>query len=70
MLPWNETLDMGPINNHDLDNPQNLGNNIKKYFDKPPYVNWAPGSPVYGIGIQFSSTLGKYEFMNNGIQTE
>lgn len=64
MLPWDETSDMGPINNDDLANPQNLSNNIKTYFDKPPYVNWDTGSPVCGIGIQFSSTLGKYKFMN------
>lgn len=62
--PWNETQEMGPINSDDLANPKNLGISIKRYFDKPPYVNWVPRSPVYGIGIPLSSKLGKYEFMN------
>jgi hypothetical protein len=64
ILPWCEHQDIGPINSDDLANPKNLGNTIKKYFDKPPHVNWQPGSPVYGIGMQLSTKLKRHEFMD------
>jgi hypothetical protein len=64
ILPWDESTGAGPVNIDDLANPRNVSKNIKKYFNKPTYINWQPGSPVYGIGIHFSMNLGKYEFIN------
>jgi hypothetical protein len=63
LLAWNEQTGDGPVHLHDLANPKNLGENIKKYFDKPQYVNFQPGSPVYGIGIHLSTNLTKHEFI-------
>jgi hypothetical protein len=37
---------------------------MKYYFDKPPYANWMPGVPIYGIGSRFSTNLEKIEFIN------
>jgi hypothetical protein len=63
LLPWDEQDGFGPINLDDLSNPRNLGENIRKYFNKPSYITLQPGSPVYGIGLHMSTELPKYEFM-------
>ena len=63
LLPWVDSQELGPISIEDLANPKNLIDSIKKYFDKPPYANWQPGAPMYGIGVQFSTNFGKHEFM-------
>lgn len=63
LLPWDEQDGFGPINLDDISNPRNLGENIRKYFNKPSYITLQPGSPVYGIGLQMSTELPKYEFM-------
>lgn len=63
LIPWDERCGNGPITLNDLMNPKNIGENIKRYFDKPHYVNLQPGSPVYGIGVHFSTNVPKYEFM-------
>ena len=64
LLPWKESAEYGPINSDDLVNPKNYSAIIKKYFDIPSYINWQPGTTVYGIGIHISTNLGKYEFFN------
>lgn len=63
LLSWDERAGVGPIHLDDLANPNKIGDNIKKYFDKPQYVNFQPGSPVYGIGIHISTNLTKHKFM-------
>jgi hypothetical protein len=58
LLPWVETQELSPLNINDLANTANQSRNIKQYINKPPYINWRPGSsPVYGIGIRFSTNL-------------
>lgn len=64
LLPWADTQELGPLNFDDTVNTKPHGDNIRKYIHKPPYVNWRPGSPVYGIGIRFSTNFDKYEFLN------
>lgn len=64
LLPWSPQTDHGPINCDDISNPRNLGENIRKYMYKPQYINFQPGSPVYGIGLQFSTDLEKHIFMS------
>lgn len=64
LLPWDINSDLGPIHVDDLQNPHAFNDVIKFYVNKPPYVNWQPGVPVYGIGLRVSTDLGKYEFMN------
>lgn len=64
LLPWEDSFGGGPISLNDLGNPHTMLDVIKHYFDKPPYVNWQPGTPVYGIGIRFSTDLAKHEFMD------
>jgi hypothetical protein len=64
LLQWDESTEKGPVNINDLANPRNVSNNIRKYFNKPAYINWQPGSLVYGIGVHFLTNLGKYEFMD------
>lgn len=64
LLPWDKNSELGPISLEDLENPHTMYDIIKHYFDKPPYVNWQPGVPVYGVGIRISTNMGKYEFLN------
>jgi hypothetical protein len=63
LLPWEEQAGYGPINIDDLANPRNIGEHIRKYFNKPSYVNFQPGSLVYGVGIHVSTNYAKHEFM-------
>jgi hypothetical protein len=64
LLPWDKGCGLGPINLDDLSNPKNLGENIRKFFNKPYHVNFVPGSPAYGIGIHMSTNMTKYEFLS------
>jgi hypothetical protein len=51
MLPWDDNSGLGPIAPEDLANPKTMHDVIKYYFDKPPYSNWQPGVPIYGVII-------------------
>jgi hypothetical protein len=64
LLPWADAQELSPLNFDDMVNVKHHGDHIRKYINKPLYVNWRPGSPVYGIGIHFSTNFGKYEFLN------
>lgn len=64
MLPWDDKAGLGPINLDDFANVKNVSDKIRQYFYKPAYVNLQQGSPVYGIGIRFSTDMDKYEFYN------
>jgi type II secretory pathway pseudopilin PulG len=64
LLPWDDKSNMGPINYDDFANVKNTADRIKYYFNKPAYINLQQGTPVYGIGICFSTDMEKYEFYN------
>lgn len=57
LLPWDSNTKLGPISVDDLANPNAMYDVIKYYFDKPPYANWMPGVPIYGIGVRFSTNI-------------
>lgn len=63
---WEErksAVDLGSINMKDLMNPNTYFHEISQYINKPKYVNLQPGNTAYKMGVRFSVTMDKHQFL-------
>lgn len=66
LVVWEENMegvDLGPITINDLMNPYSFVQEIKNYVHKPKYIVLQPGNTAYKLGVKFSVSVKKYQFL-------
>lgn len=65
LMPWQdqEDGDYGPINLEDMMNPKSFINEITQYIHKPRYVNLVPGQTAYKMGVRFTISVPRIQFL-------